>query len=205
MSYTTEINAGIGELDKWQRVTLASMCAASVLPIVTRFSQPITRQVFEQGLAIVWKSARNKAADSRVRSIRATIDDLPESTCVDSNAPSYEAMVALGVLAHSLDTIIKDESASQARDACTLATNCYSGYDHVLKCGNEPLKIDPHNPPPPGRLTSLQMQSQLRLIEAARQSRSGLVEEAQTIATQLSSEIANVLPVFAEKRGWDRS
>lgn len=206
MSYITEINAGIGELDKWQRVTLACMCAASVSPIATRFAQPITRQVFEQGLGTVWKSACDKAADSRVMSIRATIDDLPEATCDDSNVPSYAAMVALGVLTYSLDAIIKNESASQARDACSLATDCYGGYDYVLTFGNTPKKIDPRNPPPPGRLASLQIQSQFRLIKVARSiDLPDLIKESQTLAHQLSSEMESVLPMFEKKRGWDRS
>lgn len=204
MNYTFEINAGIGKLDKWKCVPIACMCAASVLPIVARFAQPITRQVFDQGLDAIWQSVRDKAADARVMSIRATLENLPESACDDSNVPSYEATVALGVLAHALDAVIQDESNSRVRDACALAANCYSGYDQVIARGDEPQKINPHNPPPPGRLELLQMQSQFRLVKGALESRSGLIEEAQTIAAQLASEMLSVLPIFVTKRGWER-
>jgi hypothetical protein len=207
MSDMTELCEGIDELDKWQLVTLACMCAASVRPVIARFSRLATLQLFEEGLSAVWESARDGLANSRIVPIRAALEGLPESMCDDSTLKTYEVIVSMGVLAYALDSITKNDFASRARDACALAANCYSGYDHVFSHGNRPLKIDPRNPPQPGRLESLQIRAQLRLIERARrigQTGDGLIEEAQTLATQLACEMSSVLPEVAEKRGWDR-
>jgi hypothetical protein len=206
VSYFSEIHVRLSELEKWQRVTIAWMSAASVLPIVNRFSKLTTQQMFEQGLSAVRKFAHEGSTDSDAVKLRAALDGLPESACDDSEVPAFEVTVVLGVLGYALDAIIKDDSAKSVRDACALAANCYSGYDHVVAHGNKPLIIDPQNPPAPGRLESIQIQSQFRLIEVARSSKKnkdGLIEEAKILATKLASEISSVLPIYCQKRGWN--
>ena len=205
MSYPTEITHGIEDLDKWQQVALAGMCAASVWPVVARFAHPATRRAFDQGLNAVWKSARDAAPDVSVVAARALLDDLAESTCDDSNVPAYEVMVALGVLAYALNAVVDADSTCWAQDACTAATSHYSGFDNVLAQGNQPRRIDPRNPPARARLESLQVQSQLRSITAMRnvsQVPSGIVEQMQASAAQLASELDRVVPAYAKQRSW---
>jgi len=205
MSYVDDITAGIEGLGKWGRVALGAMCAESVLPAVARFAQKGTLHAFEEGLSAAWKSVRNGAVDPRVPTVRAGLEMLPESSCDDSNIPSYNAMVTLGILASALDSIIQKESARRVRESCTLATDYLSGYDHVFRFGNKPRIIDPRKPPPAGALESLQIESQLGAIEklhniAGRPSR--IVEEMRTMAARISSELAQVLPDYAKKRHW---
>jgi len=206
MTYLTEIAAEIAGLEKWQRVALAAMCAESLSPVIARFAQPDTQRAFEQGLDCAWKSVRNESLDSRALAARATLNDLHESTCDDSNIPAYEVMIVLSILAYTLDSILENDSARCVTDACTAATDQYSGYDYVLTTGNQARKIDPCNPPPPGRLESLLIQTQFRSIQVTRsigKPQSDLVEEMQTLAKQLATEIERVLPTIAEKRGWN--
>lgn len=205
MSYLTQITAGIGALDRWQRVAIATMCAQSVLPVITRFAQPSSRQAFKQGLDSAWRSAEQKALDSRALETRATLSDLPESKCDDSNMPAYEVMIALSVLAYTLYAMIEDNSAHWVVDACTAAADHYSGYDTVLASGNRPRRIDPRNPPPPGRFQTLQIQAQIRSIEIMQNiggTNSEAIEQVHALAVQLSSESEGILGAVAEKRGW---
>jgi hypothetical protein len=206
MSYLTDITSGIAGLDKLQRASVAAACAESMSPIIVRFAQSATRRAFEQGLDAVWKSVRDGVVDSRVVPARATLNDLQESTCDDSNIPAYEVMIALSVLAYALDTIIEDDSRHWAIDACTAAADHYSGYDNVLARGNQARRINPRNPPPPGPLESLQIQIQVRLVEEAprlSESREEAVEQMRAFATQLASELEKALPVYIERRGWN--
>ncbi len=205
MSYSGDIATALAGLNKWQGAAVAAMCAASMVPMIERFAQPATRQAFKRGLDTAWKSAREGALDSGASAARATLDELPESMCDDSNTPMYEVMVALGVLSYALDAVNRDDSVRNAKEACFLAANHYSGYDHVLVYGNQIRTIDPRNPPPPGRLESLQIQSQLHAIEIIRNARqlSGkIIEELQASAAQLASELDRVLPIYAQRRGW---
>jgi hypothetical protein len=204
--YLTDINAAIVGLDKFQRASVSAVCAESVSPVIARFGQPATLQAFNQGLDAAWKSVRDEAVDSRVLSVRAALDSLPESTCDDSNIPAHDVMIALGILVCTLDTIIEDDSTRAARSACTGAVNYYSGYDSVLARGMKPRIIDPRNPPPPGPLELLQIQLQVRLVEDARmlsQSREEVVKQMRASATRLASELEKALPVYIERLGWN--
>jgi hypothetical protein len=205
MNYFAEIGADISGLDKWQQITLVSMCVESVFPIVKRFALAATLQTFEDGLEAAWKSAQYRLVESKVRNIRGTIDDLAESRCDDSNAQAYEVMVALGILTNALEAVANDDPTPRTQDACSLAVTCYSGYDQVLTYGNEPQVVDPLNPPRPGHLTTLQIQSQRRLIDLAMKNEAiegKLIREAQTLASRLSEELSTILPRVVEERGW---
>lgn len=207
MSYLTDITARIVELDRWQRASVAAMCAESVLPIIERFAQEETRRVYQRGLEVLWKSTLNCAVDSDAAGLRSALDSLPESSVDDSNSPSFKAMIAVSLLAYALDVLTGEDSARPAIDACTGASELYGSLDTLLTTpGTRPVVIDPRNPPSTGRLELHQVQSQFRSIEAARtarQSRSSLIEDLQRTANQLASEIKTVLPLVAEKRSWD--
>ena len=205
MDYIAEITSAVQHLDRWQQVALAGMCAASQSPVVSRFAQPVTRRAFDAGVAALWKSARDGTPDRSVGEVKASLDDLAESTCDDSNSPAYEVMVALGVLAYALNTVTETDSMAWARDACAAATNCFSGFDNVLAHGNQPQRIDPRNPPARGPLESLQVESQLRSIRGMRnvaQFHNEEVEHVQASAAQLAFELDRVLPAYAKQRGW---
>jgi hypothetical protein len=114
-------------------------------------------------------------------------------------------MIVLSILAYALDAIIDDDSTRPAIDACTATADHYSGYDSVLARGNQTRKVDPRNPPPPGRLESLQIQSQLRSIEGMRkvaQLPNQIVEQMRASAAQLASELDRALPTYTERRNW---
>ena len=205
MSYLTDVTVAIGELDKWQRVALAAMCAASVLPVIDRFAQPATLKAFEQGLDAAWKSARSRATDRQTVPALTALGRLPESNCDDSNVPAHDVMEALSILAYALDAIIESDSERWVKYSCTSSAGCYSGYDYVLVFGNQTRKIDPRNPPPPGRLESLQIRSQIHLIEVMRNATElsdEVIEQVQASAALLASELDRALPVYAERRGW---
>lgn len=205
MTYITNITVEIGRLEKWQRVALAAMCTTSLSPLVVRFAQPATRRAFEQGLDAAWTSAHDGTPDPRAVYGRGTLDSLPETACDDSNMPAYEVMRALGALACALDAVIEDESERPTIDACTNATEVYSGYDYVLDYGNQPRMIDPRNPPPPGRLESLHIQSQLDSIEKMRtagQLGDPGLEQMRAFGNQLATELDRAIPAYGERRGW---
>lgn len=200
-----DISTQIEKLDKWQRVALAAMCTASLSPVVVRFAQPATRRAFEQGIDAAWNSARDGGADSRTASARSTLADLAESACDDSNVPAYEVMRAIGALACTLDAVLDDESGQAAIDTCANATEAYSGYDYVLAYGNQTRRVDPQNPPPPGRLEALLIQLQLRSIERMRSANhmgGQVVGEMQDFGNQLAAELDRALPVYAERLDW---
>jgi len=171
--------------------------------VIAHLAQPATRRVFDLGLDAMWTSVREGVVDPRVASVRKTVENLPESDCDDSNVPTYDVMVALGVLAHALDTIIED-SGLAAISACTLAANYYGSYDVVLYEGSTRTRvIDPRNPPPVGPLKSRQVVLQLQLAEEAKslpRSRAEVVQRIRASATGLASELEQSLPVYIERR-----
>lgn len=207
MSYMLDITAAIAKLDKWQRAILATSCAESMSPVITRFAQPATRSEFQQGLNVAWISVHERVVDSRIEVARYSLNDLTESTSDDSNLPSYDVMIAISILAYALDVIIDDATTAQsASDACTGARDFYASCDVVLsQAGVLPIVIDPRNPPPSGRLESLQVQLQFCLIEGMRniaQTQGDAVDQIMTSAKHLGAELDSILPAFAERRGW---
>lgn len=205
MSYMSAITTAISGLDRWQCAALATVCAESVSPVIARFARPATRSAFRQGLDIAWKSVRDRMIDLRVESVRAALNDLPESSVDDSNLPAYEAMIALSILAYSLDSIV-DDTARSTSDACTGARDFFASCDVVLlPVGTPPIVVDPRNPPPPGPLESVQIHSQFQSIEimcrVAPLQVEG-VDEMRASARAVAEKLDSILQTFAERRGW---
>jgi len=181
------------------------MCVESVSPVVAGFAEPATRHAFQQALNAAWKSVSDRASDPFVVRARSLLNDFPESDCDDSHNPAYKVNRALSILAYALDGIIEDDSAQRAISACAAAVEIYGGCDVVLTQGNQALKINPANPPPAGRLESLQIQSQLHSINEVRnvvKSPNEIVKLMRASATQLAFELDRVLPVYAQLLGW---
>lgn len=200
----TSIAVQISGLDKWQRVALASMCTMSLAPLVTRLAKPATRHAFAQGLDAAWNSVRDGVPHPCVLSVRSTLGDLTESTCDDSNVLAYDVMRAIGALACTLDAI-ESQLGQPAIDACAGVTEVFAAYDHVLVHGEKTLRIDPRNPPPPGRLEALLVHAQLAAIDAMRTA-GCLADHAMGIVRsfgcRLAIELERALPAYVEQRGW---
>lgn len=206
MSYLSDITASASELGRLECASVAASCAESMRPVVARFAHPISLRAFEEGLDVSWKTVRDGVIDSRAVSVRARLNNLPESTCDDSNVPAYDVMCALSILSYTLDLITNDSWKQPMISACTAAVEYYSGYDLIVTRGGKAQMINPSNPPPPGPFESLQIQMQLRVLYEARsllQSRHPAVEEMQKCAIQVASKLEEALPSYTEGCGWN--
>lgn len=205
MSYPSDIAAAVAQLDRWKRAALATMCAASISPIIERFAQAATKRAVQRAVTALWQSALYCATDPDVTAARALLDSLPESDCDDSNVPAHNVMAALGVVAYALDVLAQQDSGSSTILACTEAASRYAGYDHALTHGNQIKKIDPRSPPAPARLESLQIDSQCKWAECLRNvalSRR-TIEQMRAAATTLARELDDALTIYAARRGWN--
>ena len=203
MSDMASADAMIEGLGRWKHVALAALCAETMLPVITRFAQSVTTAAFKDGLDVAWNSAVAGRSNPRTSNAQQVVSRLPESNCDDSHVPAFDVMAALGALAYALDAITAGDSGLCARYSCSAAASCYSGYDHALEFGNQARKIDPRNPPPPGRLQSLQLRMQRHSIEkmriAERLSHNS-VEELRESANRVASELDRALPTYTEIR-----